>query len=144
MREVRFFADDEEFCPRVITLFTRYHRAKATYKLTAKSIELPISQKGEYYVFEDERFCVCEGEGAMYFRDYPKFLDFSSLDISALDRFLVLGAYPLHTHISQKRLIGEFLRVYDMNLAKNALYLLPNGYERIEELLGEQECAQMI
>ena len=82
-----------------------------------------------------ERFFVCEGEGELYYRDCEKFYDFRDIDICALDCYMAQGVIPTGTSQAQRRLIRDFMRVYDLNIKQNALYLNPLGFEEAEQSL---------
>ncbi len=132
---MQFYTESESFTPATIKLYTKYNNVKATYNLQAKSITLPINANGEYYTFNDEKFFVCDGEGALYYKDYIHFLNFEKLDTFALDTFLLQGVYPPHTNTKQKRLIQDFVKIYDKNIALNKLYLNPLFFAEKEQEL---------
>lgn len=135
MREVRFFKDNQNLEAKEIKLFTKYHNLKKSFTLKSKTISLPLSKKSEYYVFDDERFFVCEGEGELYYLDCTKFYDFREIDTYVLDCYLIQGTIPTQTSQKQRKLISDFLKVYDLNLLHDKLYLNPLGFEEAQREL---------
>ncbi|WP_285658339.1 hypothetical protein [Helicobacter bizzozeronii] len=101
-------------------------------------VELPFNPPKTYYSFNNEFFALCEGQGALYYKDYPQALNFANLDP------LELEAYLLHQKRScdrtQQQLINQFIKVYDQNIAKGFLYLNPPFFVEVEKELFYDKC----
>ncbi len=86
-----------------------------------------------YYSFNGVFFAICEGEGALHYRDYPNALNFENLDPLELEAFL------LHKRLSpdqkQRTLIAQFISVYERNIQKGRLYLNPPYFQDAERAL---------
>lgn len=131
MRLVRFEGSGQVF------LSSRYGAIKARFNVSGAQA-LPINDASETYTYHNargvHRFSVCPGEGELNYLDYPKPLNFYALDLNLLDAYLVSGAFPPHVDLRAMQLVKEFLRVYDLNISKNALYLNPPFFEEVEEV----------
>ncbi|WP_104741962.1 hypothetical protein [Helicobacter ailurogastricus] len=131
MRLVRFEGSGQVF------LSSRYGAIKARFNVSGAHA-LPISDASEIYTYQNangvHRFSVCEGEGELNYLDYPKPLNFYALDLTLLDAYLVGGAFPPNVDLRAMQLVKEFLRVYDLNISKNALYLCPPFFKEVEEV----------
>ncbi len=98
------------------------------------SIPLAPTPARASYTFNGESFAICEGEGALYYRDYPQALSFQELDPQELENYLLKK--QLSKDPAQRLLIQQFLAVYNKNIAKGCLYLNPPFFLEIEmELL---------
>lgn len=119
----------------IITLFSKYGNKKAEFSFDGYSCALPYTQGGDYYSYNHTRFCVCEGEGALYFLDYPLNLDFRSLDISALEVYLIAGKFSAFISKKQRNLVQDFIKIYEKNVEKDYDYLTPLGFVEVEDYL---------
>ena len=118
---------------KIITLHSKYGNKKATFETTSAVIMLPLTKGGEYFVFDDVRFFVIAGEGALYYLDCVKAFDFTNLEAECLERFLLTGKQP--RDYKQRELIKDFLDIDTKNIQKGKMYLLPKGYEMIAQSL---------
>ena len=116
-----------------VTLHSKYGNIKATFKTTSAVIMLPFTKGGEYFVFDDVRFFVIAGEGALYYLDCVKDYDFTNLEAECLEQFLLTGKQPRDS--KQRELIKDFLEIDTKNIKKGKMYLLPKGYEMIAQSL---------
>lgn len=94
---------------------------------------LPQNPPRTYYRFNGEFFALCEGEGALFYRDYPAVLNFESLDPFELEAYLLHN--KLSTDPQQRTLVSQFCKVYDRNIQKGFLYLNPPHFQEIERAL---------
>ncbi|WP_104732776.1 hypothetical protein [Helicobacter salomonis] len=115
----------------VVELVSKYGHTKRTWN--GRHVELPLSVSSDHYRFNGEVFCVCEGEGTLFFRDYPRALSFINLDAQALDAYLMSLRLP--SDLAQRALIKDFISVYEKNIAKGGLYLNPPFFEDMEREL---------
>ncbi|CAM3303924.1 hypothetical protein [Helicobacter labetoulli] len=113
-----------------ITLHSKYGSKKATFETTSASIMLPFTKGGEYFVFDDVRFFVIAGEGALYYLDCVKAYDFENLEAEYLEQFLLTGKQP--RDYKQRELIKDFLYIDTKNIQKGKMYLLPKDYEALQ------------
>ena len=118
---------------KTITLYSKYGNKKATFKTTSAVIMLPLTKGGEYFVFDDVRFFVIAGEGALYYLDCVKDYDFENLEAECLEQFLLTGKQI--RDYKQRELIKDFLTIDTKNIQKGKMYLLPKGYEMIAQSL---------
>lgn len=124
---------DNADTPKQITLHSKYGNTKATFETTSASIMLPLTKGGEYFIFDDVRFFVIAGEGALYYLDCVKAYDFTNLEAECLEQFLLTGKQP--RDYKQRGLIKDFLDIDTKNIQKGKMYLLPKGYEMIAQSL---------
>ena len=115
---------------KIITLYSKYGNNKATFKTTSAVIMLPLTKGGEYFVFDDVRFFVIAGEGALYYLDCVKAYDFENLEAECLEQFLLTGKQP--RDYKQRELIKDFLDIDTKNIQKGKMYLLPKDYEALQ------------
>ncbi|AFI05511.1 hypothetical protein [Helicobacter cetorum] len=127
MRLVRFNAPKGE-----LKGFDKYHTEIFKQVLSGDSIELNLT-KTNYYTYNGVKFCVCDGLGELDFRDYPNNVDFSLLKLRVLSDFLIESIEP--TKESEKTLLNEFLRIYDLNISKGVYYLDPPYFKELEKEL---------
>ena len=123
----------QEQTTKIITLHSKYGNIKAIFETTLQSVMLPFTKGGEYFVFDDVRFFVIAGEGALYYLDCVKDYDFENLEAECLEQFLLTGKQI--RDYKQRELIKDFLRVDTKNIQKGKMYLLPKGYEMIAQSL---------
>ncbi|RKV11126.1 hypothetical protein DDP51_00840 [Helicobacter pylori] len=98
-----------------------------------EKLKLPFTQKN-LFNFNGVFFGVCEGVGDLDYRDYPKNLNFSRLNIRSLNDYLLFEKEPQDKE--QKELVKEFLKIYDKNIEKGFYYLEPPFFkEKENELL---------
>lgn len=126
-------SSDNADTPKQITLHSKYGNLKATFETNSQSITLPFTKGGEYFVFDNVRFYVMQGEGALYYLDCVKDYYFGSLSTECLESFLLTGKYP--RDYKQRELINDFLEVDTKNIQKNKNYLLPKYYEILQVYL---------
>ncbi|WP_181324892.1 hypothetical protein [Helicobacter pylori] len=99
-----------------------------------QKVELPFTQKN-LFKFNGVFFAVCEGVGNLDYRDYPKNLNFSRLNIRSLNDYLLFKKEPQDK--KQQELVKEFLEIYDKNIEKGFYYLEPPFFkEKESELLN--------
>lgn len=101
---------------------------------------LKPTSEGDYY--QDSLgnvFFVYEGEGVLEWEDCLKSFDFSNLPLAFLQHFLSYKSHSPNANASIKRKIEEFIKVYDKNISKNALYLAPSNFKELDKglILGE-------
>ncbi|WP_120953306.1 hypothetical protein [Helicobacter sp. L8] len=115
----------------LVQLCNKYAQVKREWR--GRMLDLPITLSSDFYTTQGEVFCVCEGEGALYFRDYPRALNFINLQAQDLETYLFTLKLPQDS--AQRALIKDFMRVYDTNITKGGYYLNPPFFEDIEREL---------
>ncbi|WP_104640057.1 hypothetical protein [Helicobacter bizzozeronii] len=127
-----------EFRARGVVTLSNFYGLKVFELVVNDSVQLPLNPPKTYYRFNDAFFAICEGEGALYYKDYPQALNFSDLDPLELEGFL------LHQKSScdraQQQLIKQFINVYDKNIEKGFLYLNPPFFSEVERELFYAQC----
>lgn len=112
--------------------FNKYDNKMAQISLQEGLNTLPFTQRGEYY---KDSFCnvfyIYEGEGSLEFEHALFALDFSEFDCIIVENALL--QIPQELTKKEQRLLELFLKVYDLNIAKQAEYLLPYGFLQIEK-----------
>ncbi|WP_120858252.1 hypothetical protein [Helicobacter pylori] len=97
------------------------------------NIKLPFTQKN-LFKFNGVSFGVCEGVGDLYYKDYPKNLNFNALLVESIENYLLNAKEPENKQ--QKALLTDFLEVYDKNIERGFNYLKPKFFlEKEKELI---------
>ncbi len=99
-----------------------------------EKVKLPFTQKN-LFKFNGVSFGVCEGVGDLDYRDYPKNLNFNALLVESIENYLLNAKEPKNTQ--QKALLADFLEVYDKNIKKGFIYLVPKFFLEKEKQLIE-------
>ena len=120
----------QEQTPKQVTLHSKYGNIKAIFETTLQSVMLPFTKGGEYFVFDNMRFYVIQGEGALYYLDCVKAYDFENLEAECLEQFLLTGKQI--RDYKQRELIKDFLTIDTKNIQKGKMYLLPKNYEALQ------------
>ncbi|GAA8098036.1 hypothetical protein Kazakh3177_14810 [Helicobacter pylori] len=98
-----------------------------------EKVKLPFTQKN-FFKFNGASFSVCDGVGDLYYKDYPKNLNFNALSCEIIENYLLNAKEPENKQ--QKALLADFLEVYDKNIEKGFIYLAPKFFlEREKELI---------
>ncbi|BDQ27447.1 hypothetical protein [Helicobacter heilmannii] len=72
----------------------------------------------------------------LYYKDYPKQVDFNDLDIRLLDQYLTTFKMPKEASKKQEELIFEFLCIAEFN-SVHSVHSSPPYFEFVEgELVG--------
>lgn len=96
---------------------------------------IPTSDKRIRAFLENKKeIFIYEGEGELPLEEALKPYDFKGLDIKILDFYLQEGHYPFKTRHKQKRLIDDFVSVYEQNNTLSYT-IIPPFYEDILESL---------
>lgn len=114
-----------------------YDKVWGEFVLKQGKNELPLTQRG--FKIQDSYkniFYIHEGFGELEWGCVTKKYDFSKLEPYLLDFFLYNGEYHAHTTEAEKRLINEFVEVYELNLDKGENYLLPFGFALLDSKLS--------
>ncbi|KAA6225935.1 MULTISPECIES: hypothetical protein [unclassified Campylobacter] len=100
--------------------------------------ELKICKFGEFYEnLEKKRFYIYAGEGNLEYTDSLKAYDFYNLNVFLLDE--VLNKINIKIPKNDKKLINDFLEVYEINANKGYLYINPPFFEKKEQELLRSE-----
>ncbi len=113
-----------------------YDKVWGEFELKRGENELPYTQRG--FKIQDAYkniFYIHEGFGTLEWNEATSKYDFSRLEPYLLDFYLSEGVYHPHTSEGEKRLIYEFVEVYELNLGKGWEYLLPFGFQTLDEKL---------
>ncbi|WRD13584.1 hypothetical protein E5K69_04625 [Helicobacter pylori] len=100
-----------------------------------EKVKLPFTEKN-LFKFNGVFFGVCGGVGDLYYKDYPKNLNFNALSIEIIENYLLNLKEPLNE--KQKALLTDFLEVYDKNIKKGFIYLAPKFFLEKEKQLIER------
>lgn len=113
-----------------------YDKEWGEFMLKRGENELPYTKRG--FKIQDSyknTFYIYEGVGTLEWNEATYSYDFSRLEPYLLDFYLRCGKYHPHTSEGEKRLIDEFVAVYERNLSKGVDYLLPFGFQSLDEKL---------
>ncbi len=98
-----------------------------------EKVKLPFTEKN-LFKFNGVFFGVCGGVSDLYYKDYPKNLNFNALSIESIENYLLNAKEPKNQQ--QKALLTDFLEVYDKNIEKGFIYLAPKFFlEKEKELI---------
>ncbi|WP_233707622.1 hypothetical protein [Helicobacter cetorum] len=125
----------------ILKAFNKHGALIFKQELQAQTRQLAITYN-TIYSFNDIEFGVCDGIGVLDFLDYPKNLDFLKLKASVIDRYLTKQILPSDEY--QRKLLKDFMNVYEKNLEKGCYYLVPRFFkEREKELLAKKNLKSL-